>query len=128
MRTQTRVFVTFFVLVALIAGIYLFSDWFSKTTGYVLGEDQKMAFADCLASKGAIVYVTENCAVCDKQRELFGSAAWEKIATRTCNAETRCTGLRSLPAWEIEGAFYYGFRSFTELDDASSCDVQPTAS
>lgn len=127
MRTQTRVFITFFVLVLLVGGIYLFSDWFSKTTGYVLGEDQKLAFADCLASKGALFYVTSNCADCDKQATLFGSSAWERITKHTCDAQTKCTGLRSLPAWEIEGKFYYGFKTFIELDDVSSCDVQPSS-
>lgn len=128
MRTQTRVFTTFFVLIVLIAGIYFFSDWFSKTTGYVLGEDQKIAFADCLASKGAVFYETERCASCEKQRTLFGDAAWNKITTRFCDRETRCTGLSSLPAWEIEGTFHYGFKTFNELDAVSSCDVQPAAS
>lgn len=125
MRTQTRVFVTFFVLVMLIAGIYVFSDWFSKTTGYVLGEDQKIAFAECLASKKAIFYETTNCALCEKQRTLFGEASWRAITTYLCDSETRCTGLASLPAWEIEGKFYYGFKTFTELDEVSSCEIRP---
>lgn len=127
MNTQTRVFVTFFVLVVLIVGIYLFSDWFSKTTGYVLGEDQKIAFAECLASKEAVFYETANCAECDAQQALFGVPAWDLIEKQACDAQTRCVGLASLPAWEIEGAFYYGFKEFSELDAISSCDIRPAS-
>jgi hypothetical protein len=48
MQAQTKVFLTFGILVLLIGGLYLFSDWFSKVTGYQLGEDQKIRFIQCL--------------------------------------------------------------------------------
>ncbi len=127
MNTQTRVLVTFFVLVALIMSAYLFSDWFSKTTGYVLGEDQKIAFAECLASKGTVFYETANCADCYAQQTLFGIAAWELIEKRACDAQTKCVGLTSLPAWELEGKFYYGFKEFSEIDAISTCDIRPAS-
>ncbi len=127
METQTRVVVTFFVLVALIAGTYVFSDWFSKTTGYVLGEDQKIAFAQCIADKGAVFYQTERCVACEEQRTLFGERAWELIEKKVCD-ERMCTGLTSLPAWELEGKIYYGFKTFNELDALSSCEITPVAS
>ena len=128
METQTRVVVTFVVLVALIAGTYVFSDWFSKTTGYVLGEDQKVAFAQCIADNGAVFYESERCAECEEQRTLFGERAWAIIETKLCDSTTRCTGLSRLPAWEVEGKIHYGFKTFNELDELSSCEITPASS
>ena len=45
MRQYTKTMLTFFVLVILLTGMYVFTDWFSKTTGYVLGEDEKTKLA-----------------------------------------------------------------------------------
>lgn len=127
MQHSSRVILTMGCLVALVAGMYLFSDWFSKTTGYVLGEDQKIAFADCLSEKNVIFYEKEHCAACEEQRRLFGEQAWEHIMTHTCIPGS-CTGLASLPAWEIEGAFHYGFQTFQDLDEHSSCNLETPAS
>lgn len=126
MRTQTRVFVTFFVLVVLIVGIYLFSDWFSKATGYALGEDQKIAFATCLVSKGVVLYETPDCLACEQQRTLLGESAYDLIPKQRCTKETRCNGLKEIPAWELEGVFSYGKKTYEQLDALSSCDIGPT--
>lgn len=122
METKTRVFVTLGVLVVLISGIYIFSDWFSKTTGYVLGEDQKAAFVTCLNQNASTLYETDDCAECEKQREILGERSYEIMNRVTCGADL-CKGLKHVPAWEIEGKFYYGVKTFKELDELSSCAI-----
>jgi ribosomal protein S27E len=111
------------VVLALIVGFYLFTDWFSKATGYVLGEDQKAAFANCLKANGGVFYETVNCADCEKQRGILGEGAYEVIPRVTCG-DSLCQGLRSVPAWEVEGNLYYGVKTYKELDGLShNCEL-----
>ena len=42
MNRQQQVFLTMGVLIVLIIGMYVFSDWFSKVTGYFTGADEKI--------------------------------------------------------------------------------------
>ncbi len=125
MEQRTRVILTFGVLIAIIAGIYFFTDWFSKATGYALGEDQKIVMAQCLAGSKAALYLTTNCADCERQRGILGENAYKIIKKITCDPSNLCGGLKSVPAWEIEGGFYYGVKSYKELDELSiSCSIQ----
>lgn len=118
MEPRVRVMFTAGVVLALIVGFYLFSDWFSKATGYVLGEDQKAAFAHCLKDNGGVLYETADCADCEKQRSILGEGAYQVVPRITCGAN-KCQGLRSVPAWEIEGNLYYGIKTYKELDELS---------
>lgn len=123
MQPRTRVFLTLFIVLALIAGLYIFTDWFSKATGYVLGEDQKIKFITCLNDNHSTLYLTENCADCEKQVTKLGETPYNLINKITCDVDL-CNGLQSVPAWEIEGKFYYGVKEFKELDDIStSCNI-----
>ena len=123
MDSRTRAFLTLFILVVAIAGLYIFSDWFSKATGYALGEDQKIKFAQCLNDKASTLYETINCPDCEKQQVLLGENAYAIIKKITCN-DNLCEGLKEIPAWEIEGKFYYGLMTFRELDEISACEIE----
>ena len=122
MDPRTRVVLTGGIIVVLVFGLYIFTDWFSKATGYVLGEDQKAAFANCLKEHGAVLYEGAECAACEKQRKILGEGAYAIIPRVMCG-EDLCKGLRSVPAWEIEGKLSYGTKTYAELDDLSICDV-----
>ncbi len=125
MEKSTRTIATFFALVLIIAGLYFFSDWFSKTTGYVLGEDEKIKLAQCLAGDKKSVFYTENdCADCFKQIERFGEEAFSSIPVVDCSQNNICDSLKTLPAWEIDGKFYYGDRELGELIEISGCDIK----
>jgi hypothetical protein len=123
MRTQTRVLFTFGVLVLLITGIYLFTGWFSKTTGYTLGEDEKIKFAQCLETKNTVLYIEENCWPCEQQQKILGTSAYKIIPKITCGADS-CQGIKSFPAWQINGQFYYGKKDFDELSTLSGCSIK----
>lgn len=117
-----RVMLTAGVVLALIFGFYVFSDWFSKATGYVLGEDQKITFVNCLKENGGVLYEKAECSDCEKQRALLGESAYAIVPKVMCGDDL-CRGLRSVPAWEIEGALHYGLKNYKELDALSSCEV-----
>jgi len=124
MEAKTNVFISFFVLVVLITSIYFFTDWFSKTTGYVLGEDEKAKLAQCLSGRGDILYVSGECFSCDKQLEKFGGTAVELLRIVTCQSAETCPAERGVPAWKIEGNFYYGVQELDKLIEISGCGVE----
>src|SRR3989338_6037799 len=125
MEPRTRVFLTIFILAAVIAGLYFFTDWFSKATGYALGEDQKVSFANCLKDYDAALYETIECAACEKQRSLLGEGAYAIIPRIMCGEDLCNGGIRRAPAWEIDGKIYYGYKTFKELDDLSAgCGIK----
>jgi len=117
-----KTILTFGVLVFIIFGLYFFSDWFSKTTGYVLGEDEKLRLAQCLTSKEVIFYISDTCPDCDEQLELFGNDAVKFLNIVTCASADECPG-GGVPAWEIGGQIYYGIQQFNELISISGCAV-----
>lgn len=123
MDSKTRVFITLGAIVMMIFGLYIFTDWFSKATGYVLGEDQKAAFITCLNEHGDLYFEQTSCVECDKQRDLLGENAYQLMNKERCGQDL-CKGLKSVPAWSIEGKFYYGVKSFEDLDKISSCEVK----
>lgn len=125
MEPRRRVLLTAGVMLVLIVGFYLFSDWFSKATGYALGEDQKVSFANCLKDYGTALYETTGCAACEKQRTLLGESAYAIISKVMCGEDLCNGGIRRTPAWEIDGKLYYGVKTFKELDGLSaSCEIE----
>ncbi len=122
MEKSTQVLLTISVLIGLVMGLYVFSDWFSKTTGYTLGEDQKIHFAECLKEQGTTLYITQDCWDCEQQQDLLGATVFVYVPIITCG-EDLCQGLEKVPAWGINGTFYYGKKTFQELDQLSSCDI-----
>lgn len=122
MRQFTKTAITFGVLVILIFGLYMFANWFSKTTGYVLGEDEKIKLAQCLKSKGDIFYSSSTCPLCDKQIELFGSEASSFLEVVNCVDALQCPD-RGIPAWKLNGQIAYGMKNFKELSEMSGCAI-----
>jgi len=123
MEARTNVIISFFVLVILITGIYFFTDWFSKTTGYVLGEDEKVKLAQCLSGKNSILYVSEECFSCDKQLEKFDNTAVGFLRIVTCKSAETCAAEGGVPAWKINEQFYYGVQELNDLLEISGCGV-----
>jgi hypothetical protein len=122
MRQFTITAITFFVMVLLIFGLYAFSNWFSRTTGYVLGEDEKLKLAQCLEGKNAVFYISFTCPYCEKQIKIFGETAMNFIDVKLCNNLEDCPE-GGVPAWEIQGKIHYGFKDFNELSDISGCSI-----
>jgi len=123
MDQYRKTVLTFVALVLVILGFYFFSDWFSKTTGYVLGEDEKINLAICLNDKEAIFYISNTCPDCEKQLELFGNEASKKINIITCQNALECPE-GGVPAWKIDNKIYYGVKQLDELMRLSNCEIK----
>ena len=114
---------TFAVLIAVLFGLYFFSDWFSKTTGYVFGESEKMDLAICLKNKDVVFYSSSTCPDCDMQLELLGKDASKLLNIVICSNADECPA-GGVPAWEIGGQTHYGYKELSELVGISGCDVK----
>ncbi len=122
MEAKTKTVITFAVLILIVFGLYFFTDWFSKFTGYAPGEDEKEAFARCLSKNGAIFYFSLTCPKCDEQAEIFGETAWRLVDKYECKNIEGCLAPGGVPAWEIDEEFYYGFKEFKELKKITGCE------
>ena len=121
MENITRVLLTFFTLILLIFGIYIFTDWFSKITGFLLGEDQRASLVFCLNEKGAEFYSNTYCAECEKQKEILGES-FNSINIVDCGRNKElCPNIKSIPAWYIDKKIYYGLKTIDELQEISGC-------
>ena len=121
MEKRTQVILTFLVLVLLITSLYTFTDWFSKFTGFLLGEGEKEKLIKCLNDLDSEFYTSVFCADCEKQQKLFGEQ-FKSIKQVNCgNNKELCPNIRSIPAWYIKGNIYYGYKNLTELKSISEC-------
>ncbi|MDO8460146.1 MAG: hypothetical protein Q7S74_03485 [Nanoarchaeota archaeon] len=122
MQTKTKVLITFIITIILVTGLYSFTDWFSKVTGYFAGEDEKTKVAYCLEQEGAEFYGSVYCSECEKQAELFGTA-FKQVKYIDCGKDkSLCPNIRSVPSWYINKTIYYGYKNLTELKYLSNCD------
>ncbi len=125
MQKRTKLLTTFLIAILLIGGLYMFTDWFSKITGYFTGESEKVRVAHCLTDQGAEFYGTEYCATCEKQKDILGSEAFRKINYIDCGKDKEdCPNIQSIPAWFIpnsEKKINYGFFELKELKKISGC-------
>lgn len=123
MESRTKAIFSFAILIVLLFGLYFFADWFSKTTGYVLGEDEKTKLAQCLGSKGSVLYVSETCPDCEEQKELFGEDAIKFIKIVECKNVEQQGCENGVPVWKIEGKIYQGVRELNDLVKISGCEL-----
>jgi ribosomal protein S27E len=123
MQRKFQVLITFGILIFLIAGLYIFTNWFSILTGYFTGESEQAKLAQCLRESGAEFYTSVSCADCEKQEELFGES-FKLISSIDCgNNKELCPNLREIPAWYINKNVHYGLKALNELKELSGCTV-----
>ena len=116
--------ITFGVLVVMIVSLYFFTGWFSKTTGYVLGEDQKIQLAQCLTNNNAILYISSSCYPCDNQLEEFGEDASQYLTVITCDNVDDCPSVPGVPSWYINQEYHLGKINLGDLQELSDCSVE----
>ncbi len=122
MKARNKVIITFIALIVIIAVLYSFSNWFSKTTGFLLAEDPDNELAKCLAQNGARLYGSSSCPNCKKQESLFGSSAFQYLNYFDCTENPMpCSNIRMVPAWYVNNTMYYGVRTTAELKSLSGC-------
>lgn len=121
MEKRSRLILTFILLISIVAVLYVFTDWFSKTTGYFIGEDPDIKLAKCLNKKGIILYGSESCPDCILQVNLFG-AAFKNLNYIDCSkSPAECAALEKIPAWNFNNKIYYGIISIDRLKLLSEC-------
>ena len=121
MKANRKVIISFTILVVLIFGLYFFTDWFSKVTGYLFGEDERAKLVECLNRNGAEVYISSDCSECEEQIRVFREH-FDKLFIVECGvSKTLCNNLREVPAWYINSEIYYGLKDMNELKEISGC-------
>lgn len=103
--------------------LYVFTGWFSSYTGYVFGEDEKVKLAQCLTGNEAVFYTSSTCPSCVERLELFGDTATKFLTVVKCDSVDSCEAEGGVPAWKINGKFYYDVRELLELSEISGCQV-----
>ena len=93
--------------------------------------DENLALAECLTSKGAIMYGTDRCPHCQNQKKLFGFAAFEKVNFVDCDKEKNvCTlaGVTGYPTWKFaDGTVLQGTQTLEMLASAGACSADDLA-
>ena len=96
-------------------------------------EEFKVGLAKHLQSVGAVLYVSEGCGYCKKQKGLFGDAL-EYINVVLCYGPVEMNPQRqvcmdkeitAVPTWEIEGEFHRGLQSLASLAELTGYEFQP---
>lgn len=121
METKYQVLIALVAVLLLVAGFITATKWISKTTGYSVSEEENVAIAQCLSSKGAIAYGLETCTNCQNQKELFDSAFRFVNYVDCASQEDSCSNLESVPAWKINNKIYYGSKELSDLARIAGC-------
>jgi hypothetical protein len=123
MEGSRKVIITFIVLILLIAGFYISTKWLSSTTGFAVGEDEKVVIARCLSGKNVSLYSSAFSADSYQQKKGFGTA-YRFLNVIDCDkSDHLCENmtLEELPIWDINGQRLSGFMTFDELKNVSGC-------
>ena len=87
----------------------------------------KLALAEHLTSKGAVVYTAYWCRHCHDQKELFGKEAVQALNVIECAADgqnnqaelCQSKGVQGFPSWEIDGKLDSGVKPLETLAELS---------
>lgn len=121
MDVKRRVTVSLVVLIVLVIGLYFFTDWFSKVTGYFTGEDERVKIADCLAEKDAVLFITSTCLDCEAQLDVFGAEASERLPIIQCPSQEDCPSAQGFPSWIINDNKLRGVQDLDSIKKSSGC-------
>lgn len=125
MNKKNKIFTV--VLVVLIIGIAGFMIW--QSTKNSQGSSVLDDFAKCLTQKGLVVYGTDSCEWCQKQKADFGNS-WQFITYANCgNDPQRCVAAKveATPTWIFpDGKMLVGYQTLKQLSGASACVLPET--
>jgi glutaredoxin len=109
----------YIVLVFVLIGTFY---GYKTIIGRVIDTENNMdSFAQCLSKKGAVMYGTETCPYCVKQKNLFGDS-FIYVNYIDCQKNPQeCVGLSGVPTWKINGKLYPGLKSLEQLSELSGC-------
>lgn len=84
------------------------------------GPDNRVAFAECLTSKGAKFYGAYWCPHCAEEKKLFGSKAMDKVTYIECAVP----GNTATQTQECKDAKITGYPTWVFADDSRTSGVQ----
>lgn len=93
------------------------------------GAENPTALAQCLSERGAVMFATDWCGYCQRQREDFG-AAFRHVVEVDCDRQTdlcRREGITGYPTWKIGNGLYPGYQKLSTLASAAGCMNATTA-
>lgn len=120
MRNKTHLI----IFIILIAGVIGFLIWQGVKNNQAA--PALTAFARCLSEKGLVMYGTDSCEWCQKQKADFKSA-WQFIKYVNCfNDVQQCSALaiESTPTWIFpDGKRVVGYQTLGQLSQLSGCEL-----
>jgi len=93
---------------------------YKSITGNSIGEYDE--FAKYLKEQGAVMYGTEWCGFCNKQKELFGNS-FKEINFVDCDKNQQAcseAGVTGYPTWKINNQNYPGLQSLERLAELTN--------
>ncbi len=118
-RRKRKVLITWsFIIVAVLFVGFLIYGLIPKPSPYV-------DFALCVTESGAVVYGTDWCDNCQKQKRLFGTA-FKHIMYENCDYGKECDeqGVVAYPTWIFaDGERMRGWQSLEVLSEKTGCSL-----
>lgn len=87
----------------------------------------QQTLAQCLTSKGAVMYGADTCSHCQDQKKIFGKD-FENIQYINCEFEfefCKKRGITSYPIWSLGNKVLLGTQSKAELASFADCKENP---
>jgi len=120
MRNKISIII-FIVLIGGLIGFLIWQGVKNNQAGPAL-----INFAKCLTEKGAVMYGTDSCEWCQKQKADFKSA-WQFIKYANCISDPqRCVtvSIEGTPTWILEGGKrLVGYQTLDKLSRESGCPL-----
>ncbi len=114
--------ISIIIFIVLICGAVGFLIW--QGVKNAQASPALITFAKCLTEKGLVVYGTDSCEWCQKQKADFKSA-WQFINYANCiNDPQRClaVNIESTPTWiSTDGKRLVGYQTLEKLSEESGC-------
>jgi len=89
------------------------------------GDSEQTSLAECLTENGAILYGTEWCGYCQRQKESFGDS-FSDVTFIDCDYNRDAcveAGISGYPTWRINGQNYPGLQSLEKLSSLTGCEL-----
>lgn len=96
-------------------------------TGFVTGDsgDGEYSLAKCLTENGAVMYGTDWCSYCQRQKALFGNSFGDVTFINCDYNRDECVraGVQGYPTWKINEQNYPGVQSLEKLASLTGCEL-----
>lgn len=114
--------------IIIVVGLLLVGAFFvyrGMTGNVVAGPGEYDSFAQCLTDSGAVMYGTDWCSFCQRQKDLFENS-FRLIDSVDCDRnrrECQVQGVSGFPTWKINGQLYPGLQSLERLSELTGCEI-----